>query len=203
MTKAIVLDIGGVLLRTEDRTSRQKLEIKYRLPSGGADELVFNSSAAQASTIGQIGIQAIWQNVADQLGLSDKTLETFKRAFWAGDQVDEDLLQFLQTCRRKYTTALLSNAWVNARAIFAEEYGIREGQTADYILISSELGVAKPDNRIYEILAETLNLDFQEILFVDDFIENVEAAKSLGIQTIHYLPPMDLISEIKLRLNHK
>jgi FMN phosphatase YigB (HAD superfamily) len=35
---------------------------------------------------------------------------------------------------------------------------------------------------------------------VDDFIENVEAAKALGIQAIHYQPGMDLVNQIKSRL---
>lgn len=200
MIKAIVLDIGGVLLRTEDRTSREKLEQKYGLPTGGSDKLVFDSDAAQASTLGTTGPNLIWRNVADTLALSPEDLGAFKRSFWAGDRVDQELIQFLQECRDDYIVALLSNAWQNFRIVLDEKYQIKEGQTVDKIYISSELGVAKPDKRIYEMLADRINCEMDEILFIDDFIENIEAAKALGINTIHYQPGMDLVNEIKSRL---
>jgi HAD superfamily hydrolase (TIGR01509 family) len=82
----------------------------------------------------------------------------------------------------------------------AEQYQIIEGKTVDHILISSELGIAKPDQRIYHLLAETINCEFSQILFVDDFIENIEAAHLLGMQTIHYFPGMDLINQLELAL---
>ena len=200
MIKAIVLDIGGVLLRTEDRTSREKLEQKYGLPYGGSDRIVFNSDVALASTLGTTGPDLIWQNVAEKLALSPEELKKFKRSFWAGDRVDRELIEFLQECRDDYIVALLSNAWQNFRPVLAEKYHIKEGQTVDKIFISSELGVAKPNERIYEILAEGIDCEMKEILFVDDFIENIEAAEALGINTIHYQPGMDLINEIKSRL---
>jgi len=102
-----------------------------------------------------------------------------------------------------YTTALLSNAWLGHRQIFEEEYNFIEGQTVDTILLSGELGVAKPDPHIYAILADTIQCAYDEILFVDDFLENIEAANALGIHTIHYHPGMNLINEIKSRLDKK
>lgn len=200
MIRAIVLDIGGVLLRTEDRTSREKLEQKYDLPHGDSDRIVFNSDVALASTLGTSGPDLIWQNVAQKLALSPEGLKEFKRLFWAGDRVDRELIEFLQECRDDYIVALLSNAWQNFRSVLAEKYQIKEGQTVDKIFISSELGVAKPNERIYKILADGINCEMNEILFVDDFIENIEAAEALGINAIHYQPGMDLINEIKLKL---
>jgi FMN phosphatase YigB (HAD superfamily) len=49
-----------------------------------------------------------------------------------------------------YINSLLSNAWPGARLALAEQFGIIEGKTVDHILISAELGVAKPDQRIYQ-----------------------------------------------------
>lgn len=201
MIKAIVFDIGGVLLRTEDRNSRNQLEEKYHLPPGGAEQLVFNSQPARESTIGMTDQNAIWQSVAKKLCLSPQELNDFIVEFWKGDQLDKGLIEFLQECRPMFKTALLSNAWMNAREDFAKIYNIVEGQTVDHLLISSELGVAKPDNDIYHILSKTLQCDFKEILFIDDFIENIESAQNLGINTIHYKPKMDLINEIKSRVS--
>ncbi len=203
MIKAIVLDIGGVLLRTEDRSGRQMLEKQYCLPPGGADDLVFNSRPAEKSTLGQGERDKIWQHVAEKLSLTPQTLEAFKLTFWQGDQIDHTLLSYLETLQHSYKTALLSNAWMGTRQVLADHYQIIEGHTVEHILISSELGIAKPDQRIYQILADTLQCDFSQVLFVDDFIENIEAAKALGIRTIHYQPGMDLIRHIQSKLeNH-
>ena len=54
----------------------------------------------------------------------------------------------------------------------------------DKVFVSFELGVLKPDIRIYEKVLERLQAVPEEVLFVDDKIGNVEAAKSVGINGI-------------------
>lgn len=201
MIKAIVFDIGGVLIRTEDRTGREMLEENYQLPPGGVDDLVFNSKPAAESTVGLVEREMIWQHVAEQLSLTPHELQAFKTAFWQGDQIDRKLLEYLESLKNTYITALLSNAWMGTRNYLANKLKIIEGITVDHLLISSELGAAKPNKKIYQILAETLQCSFDQILFVDDFMENIQAAQELGIKTIHYQAGMDLIRQIKLELD--
>jgi len=195
--KAIVFDVGGVLLKTEDDSSRRELEKVYNLPSGSVDNLVFDSELARASTIGQASQDAVWDFVAERLSLTPEALTSFIEAFWDGDRFDRDLIQFFHECRSEYSTALLSNAWMGFRQVLENGAGIIEEKTVDHILISSELGVAKPEKRIYQILANTVNCGYDEILFVDDFFENIRVAETLGIKVIHYNPEMNLINEIK------
>lgn len=198
--KAVVFDVGGVLLRTEDRSHREALEEKYHLPPHGTDALVFDSPAAKSATLGTATPDTIWGHIAQALQLSPEELHQFQVAFWRGDRLDEDLLDFLQGLRTEYTTALLSNAWSNLRTILARDYDILEGKTVDHILISAEIGYAKPDPRIYHHLSEKLSIDYASILFVDDFIENVEAARKLGICSIHFAPEKDMIQVIQENL---
>ena len=200
MIKAIVFDIGGVLLRTEDHNGRQNLDQKYNLSPGSADKLVFNSEASRLSTIGKVPQSAIWQNVADKLSLSQDELESFRSVFWSGDRLDEELINFLKSCRPKYKTALLSNAWEGSREHFSNIYSLVEGETVDHVLISAELGVAKPDYRIYDILRSRLDCEYSEIIFVDDFVQNVEAAEQLGIQAILFQTGLNVINQIKSML---
>ncbi|MDY6847151.1 MAG: HAD family phosphatase [Chloroflexota bacterium] len=200
MVNAVVLDFGGVIIRTRDHTGRRALEKKYNLPEDSVHSLVFESAVSQSASVGQVDSSKIWDFVADELSLSEDELVLFKEKFWAGDYIDHALIDFLKSCRPAYKTAILSNAWNNLKTMLAENYGISEGETVDHILVSAELGIAKPDPKIYQILADTLDCNFENILFVDDFIENIEAANSLGIQTIHYTPGLDLINEIKSRL---
>lgn len=202
MIKAIVFDVGGVLVRNENPALRRNLEEKYGLPQNRVDELVFDSKEAQDSTIGLVDPQMIWQNIAKELKLNQEELQKFMNDFWACDQLDQEFINFLENCKPNYNTALLTNAWKGARQSLAENYGLIEGRTVDQIIISSEQGVAKPDEEIYYILKEKMGCDYQEILFIDDFIENILAANNLGIQTIHFQPGMDLINTIKLTLQN-
>jgi 2-haloacid dehalogenase len=52
------------------------------------------------------------------------------------------------------------------------------------IVVSGEVGAAKPDERIYRALLERYDLDATRTLFVDDRAENVEAAGRLGIRGV-------------------
>jgi len=202
MITTIVFDVGGVLVRNENPIFRRNLEKMYGLSKHRVDELVFDSKAAQESTIGLVDPQMIWWNIAEKLNLDEQELQKFMDDFWACDQLDQSLHQFLINCRPKYKTALLTNAWKDARWALAEKYELIEEKTVDQIIISSEEGVAKPDEEIYYILKEKMGSEFNEILFIDDFIENIQAADELGILTIRYKPGMDLINTIELLLQN-
>ena len=201
MIKAVVLDIGGVLMRTEDQSGRRLLEARYHLPADTVAWLVFDSDEAAASTIGQVEASVAWQAVQKKLNLSEEELEEFIELFWSGDVFDQAAFDYLRSLSPDYITGILSNAWADAREGFVQRYGMIEGQTVDHILISAEEGIRKPDPEIYRRLRDTLGVAYEEILFVDDFVKNVEGASALGIQAIHYQPGMNLINQIKSRLD--
>ena len=190
-----------MLVRTEDRSSRARLEAQYDLSEGVADQLVFGSDVARLATIGQADAEQVWAHIAQTLSLSPDELHRFKEQFWAGDCLDREVVAYLASLRPVFQTALLSNAWTGVRQEYARRFGLVENVTVDKILYSSELGVAKPDVKIYKILSDTLAIPYHEILFVDDFIENIHAAQTLGIQVIHFRTGMNLINQIKSRLS--
>lgn len=82
------------------------------------------------------------------------------------------------------------------RAAFIEhELGF--GDRLEHIFAAGKLGLAKPDARFYEAVSETLNVNPDEILIVDDFEENVEAAIDCGWQGIHFTPEVrEVIGEL-------
>lgn len=54
------------------------------------------------------------------------------------------------------------------------------------------MGVAKPDREIYEIAAGRAGAALDRCLFIDDRLENIEAAVALGMTGVHYREPADL-----------
>jgi FMN phosphatase YigB (HAD superfamily) len=58
---------------------------------------------------------------------------------------------------------------------------------------SHELGLRKPDAEIFQHVMQDAGILPDETLFIDDFIENIEAARRLGFQTIHLTAPLTLV----------
>lgn len=188
--KAVLIDVGGVLVRTSNRHSRQKWEQLLNLNDGQLDRIVFGCPAANLSTIGKVTHGHVWGNVQAILKITDQQLLDLKHDFWKDDFVDENLICSLQALRPKYSTYILSNAWEGTRGILKQQYNISEGQTVDRIFFSSELGLAKPDPNVFLTVAKMINLNFDKILFIDDFEENIKVAIDLGMKTIHFKDPV-------------
>jgi putative hydrolase of the HAD superfamily len=109
------------------------------------------------------------------------------------------LVDYLRSLRPRYKTALLSNAWSDLRGMLTERWEIAD--TFDELVISAEVGIVKPDPRIYHLALERLQVAPQEAVFVDDFIENIEGGKAVGLHTIHFRTPHQAIEDLSSLLN--
>ncbi|MGH3241820.1 MAG: HAD family hydrolase [Spirillospora sp.] len=88
-------------------------------------------------------------------------------------------------------TAVLSNSWGNdyPRDLFDGVF--------DAVVISSEVGFRKPDERIFRHTLALLGLDAAECAFIDDIEHNVRAAEDLGLHGIHHTGPDTTIAELR------
>src|SRR5438477_12763993 len=64
------------------------------------------------------------------------------------------------------------------------------------ILVSGEVGLIKPDPRIFELLIERFAIDPRRAVYIDDVETNVIAARPLGIHGIHFTTPAALRAEL-------
>lgn len=69
----------------------------------------------------------------------------------------------------------------------------------DPVALSYEIGVKKPDRRAYEILLRELEIKPSKVIFVDNKIENVEAAYTMGIDSIRFESVDQLKEELQKR----
>jgi len=81
-------------------------------------------------------------------------------------------------------TAFLSNGVPEAMARIRAERPLE--RWFDVVVVSCEVGVAKPDPAIYKICLSRLCVEPSHALFVDDRLENIDAAARLGIKTFHF-----------------
>ena len=59
----------------------------------------------------------------------------------------------------------------------------------------------KPQPEIYQFALETIGVAPEETVFIDDFIENVEGAQTVGIHGILFTSPAQVRSELSGLLN--
>ena len=71
------------------------------------------------------------------------------------------------------------------------------GDTFDVLVYSGEEGVKKPDAEIFKRALERLAVQPAQAVFVDDVLANVQAARELGMQAIHYAPGIDVAGALR------
>jgi epoxide hydrolase-like predicted phosphatase len=196
--RALIFDYGGVLMRTTDPTPRQTLEQRLGLEQGAVYEIVFGSPSWNELQLGRLSSAEFWTGVGERLGLDEQGVNDFRETFRAGDRLDEDLVALIRGLRDAqnggYRTALLSNAPAGLRRHLARQ-GVDD--VFDEIVVSGCEGVMKPDAAIFERTLRRLDVLAEEALFVDDFRENVDAARRAGLRAIHFSGPAPLRRQLQ------
>lgn len=197
--QAVLWDLGGVLVRTLDRSGRTRWEERLGLEPNGLSKLVFDGEMSHKASIGEASTEDIWRSVTEQLGLSPEEREDLEWDYWAGDRVDQELMTFIRSLRPDFKTGLISNAWPDLREAMEQLWHIADA--FDEIVISAEVGIVKPDARIYHLALDRLGVEPEQAIFVDDFPENVAGAKNVGIHAIRFQSTDQVLSEIGSLLN--
>ena len=192
--RAVIFDYGGVIQRTEDRTPRRELAERLGMSSDELSRVVFDNETARLATVGQMTARSHWVAVGQALKLEPAEVENLKAGFWGGDRLDSELVDYVRSLRGLYRTALLSNAWDDLRGRLVR-WKILDA--FDEIIISAEVGLAKPDPRIFALAVDQLAVLPEEAVFVDDFIENVRSAQAAGLQAIQYISSAQMRAELE------
>jgi epoxide hydrolase-like predicted phosphatase len=189
-----LFDLGGVLLRTEFQAPRQQLAERLGMEYDDLVKIVFDSDSGIRATIGEISSEEHWNSVMKRLKRPASELAAIRAEFFAGDILDRTLLAYLRSLRGKYKTGLISNAWGDLR-----EYIVREkfDDAFDKMIISAEVGAAKPEPKIFQIALEQLGVKPNEAVFVDDFMINIEGCEKVGIKGIHFKDSESILRQLK------
>ncbi len=191
--RAVLFDLGGVLLRTEFDAPRQYLAERLGLEYEELLHQVFESPSARRASLGEITAEEHWAELARRWHRSPEEIPFLSAQFFAGDVLDRELIAFIRSLRPQFKTGLISNAWSDLRAFIRK---MRFEDAFDTIVISAEVGLVKPDARIYYLALEQLQVQPYEAIFIDDWEPNVAAAKEIGMwalqftdrdRTLHYL----------------
>lgn len=192
--QAIFFDIGGVLVRTIDRAPRQALAERLGMTYEALEELVFGGESGRRAQLGLIAEAEQWAYACQQTGWPVEQVAEFRAQFFAGDRLDTRLVEYIRGLRRLYKTGIISNGMNNTRAMIDGPWGM--GALFDAIVISSEVGIMKPDRRIYLHTLQRLDVQPEQAVFIDDFQHNIAGAQSIGMQGIHFINPVQTLAEL-------
>lgn len=200
MIKAVFFDLGGVIIRTEFQAPRQALADRLGMEYEDLVKLVFDSPSSIRASHGEISDKEHWAEVTKRLRRPAAETETIRGEFFAGDVVDREIVEFLRSLRPHYFVGLISNAWPDLR-----DYIARQGfdDAFHHMVISGEVGVMKPEVQIFRIALEQAGVSPDEAVFVDDFYENIEGCRAVGMHGIHFRDPQRTMAELQDLLDGK
>jgi putative hydrolase of the HAD superfamily len=168
--KAIIFDFFGVICSDEYWNF-----VKADKDADGE----FNKLSEELN-LGHLSWTEFVRQVAEDTGQDAGKVEQMYKA----ELVHPEMVVLIGKLHERYKTALLSNASTEQLAPLVEGAGLKK--VFNEIIISSELGIAKPDPRIFKITLERLQVLPEEAVFIDDISRYIYAAKELGINTILY-----------------
>jgi putative hydrolase of the HAD superfamily len=90
---------------------------------------------------------------------------------------------------------VITNSWGTAPYDPYAAYQL--DQRFDAVMISSQVGLRKPESGIYRRAARELALPTERIVFVDDIAENLQSAHELGMAVIHHVDPGTTVRELE------
>ncbi|MBS0628974.1 MAG: HAD family phosphatase [Verrucomicrobia bacterium] len=198
--KAVIFDWGNVIA-SPDRDMIANFLCDCLHISKSEFESV-NLEKRKAVSAGQPEI-GFWLEYAQAKGieLPQDWPEQYNQTLRASINADQKIYSLIDTLKKNgLRVGLLSN--INDRhKQMIEDFGFYE--PFEPCLLSCEMGLEKPDPRVFELLLSSLDLPAHEVVFIDDKIDNVEAAKQLGIDAIHFQSEPQLKDELLKRISLK
>lgn len=198
---AVLCDFDGVL-KFQDFDHQAQIEHAYGLQAGTVAAIASEPALIVPAMTGLITREEWMASTIPALtglvGSAERARKLTAEWVAARTWIDEKAMALLRRVRARVPVVLVSNA-TSELADHLRELGIADAFT--HIVSSYDVGVAKPDRRIYEIAAERAAVPADRCFYIDDRSENVEAAMALGMTGVPYGGYADLRSALAPILN--
>ncbi len=194
LIKNLIFDFGNVIIDIDTKLSEAAFS-KYGMNNfSELYTLATQNALFDLLETGKINENDFYEEFRKVSGckLSDKILEECWNALLIG--FPETRIKMLQQLKAeaKYRTFILSNTnIIHYKAytkILFDNYGISDyNKLVEHAYFSHEIGYRKPGREIFDYVVEHSKIRPEESLFIDDNIDNINAANKLGFKTIHLI----------------
>jgi putative hydrolase of the HAD superfamily len=182
--RGLIFDYGGVLLDMRWEFSRT-LEREHGLDELSIVQTLYGDGAWRQIEIG-VGDRDEWLRDAHAAleAKAGRSLPPLHEHWRAQQQLIVENIELIERLRPPYLTSVLSNADSTLVGRMRDTHRIHH--LFDDIVCSADVGMAKPDPRIYTLAAQRLGVPPELCVFVDDLERNLEAARTAGMHTVHF-----------------
>jgi putative hydrolase of the HAD superfamily len=193
-TRNIILDLGGVILELDvNRTIRAFHALGFP-PLQSADIILSRYPFFLEFETGEISPENFIDRVLEISGnhaSTDRVLDAWN-AMILGFR--KETIELLLRLRREFRLFLLSNTnaihEITYNRQLREDHGIPNLRDLfEKVYYSHELKLRKPDAQIFRFLLQDAELEAGECLYIDDTLDHIESARTLGIRSYHLAPP--------------
>ena len=125
----------------------------------------------------------VFQEMKKDLNLK-VSFDEFKKIYYEEfDNIDyyQDVVDFEHSLKDKCYIGILSNLFIYDKDRLNRQVNL---SMYDYVFLSFELGMKKPNRDIFEYVLDNVEFDAKDILFIDDREDNVNIARELGINAM-------------------
>ena len=191
MIRAVVFDCFGVLT-----TDTWKLFVASQPPNVNVSGLRDLNHQLDA---GLIDTETFLKEVYDLTGSQPIQVEKLLNNEIAKNT---QLLDYIKELRKaNFKIGMLSNIstnWIRDDFLNPEEQAL-----FDEMVFSYEVGMTKPDPRIFSIVCERLGKDPSEVVMIDDVLSYCAGAESIGMSAIQYIDYAQCKAELDILINHE
>lgn len=180
----IIFDLGGVVFHYDPRTRLRE----FSTFTGETEETVrkrlIDSGYSLSCDLGQFKGERAYREGLKQLD-HRMTMEHFREMWISAFKPNEEVIALVRRLKSHAAIAMLTNNSDLVREGLEEAYS----EILELFrprLFSSDLGLLKPDPRIYEIALKLTNSEPGETLIVDDAAKHVAGAQAMGLATHHF-----------------
>ena len=195
--KAIIFDLGAVILNINYQNTIDEFS-----KLGVKNAKAFYSKKVQADLFDQLETGKISGNEflkALQKETNSASIIQIEQAWNAMLlNLPQERLELIKKLKNNNAIYLLSNT----NAIHIDALKEQLGNTKwlafcelfDKMYLSHELGIRKPDAKIFEYILKEQKINIEEVFFIDDSPQHIASAKKLGIDCHHLLDNEDIIT---------
>ena len=192
--QGLLVDFGGVLTTNVFGSFEAFCRAEGLEPDAVAQRFRQDAGARQLLfdlEVGKLSEAEFEPRFAHVIGIADSA-DLIDRLF-AGMRPDYAMVNAVRAAKEAgVRTGLVSNSWGKGRYDRSQFPALFDG-----VVISGEVGLRKPEPRIYELGAERLGLAPADCVFVDDLPGNLKPARELGMATVHHTTAADTVPELE------
>jgi epoxide hydrolase-like predicted phosphatase len=195
---AVVFDVGGVLEVNPRTRWQERWATRLNMPVAQFDRRLGVIWAP--GSVGRSSLEEIECQTAAAFDLDDDALAALMNDAWSEyvGSLNHELAEYFERLCPRYKTGILSNSFVGARE--REQQAHRLGDICDVTVYSHEEGCLKPEQQIYRIACDRLDVAPESAVFLDDVEENVKGARAIGMTAIVFSTNAQAISELQALL---